>query len=796
MSLVKGFASVLSIIFPLGEGLLTITSGLGTLISRIFSSNTAFGILETIISKVSNAIKNFSSNLANMISNVDPTSFIDAVTDIFAKIKKVITDFFANGFDLNGLAGAFTTIFGTGVFAVISSNVARFSGKIVESMNAIIDVIKGFGKNEEEPNKISKLLDNVKGSLEEFQNSLRSTTILKIAMSIGILAISLNTLSKINAKDLSRALGAMTIAFGELLAAFSVFSKILSVSDLTGISRASFSMIALSAALLILSQAVKNLSKLNWDEIAKGLTGVGVAMLELAIFTKISNFKGLTTASIGLLAIATSMVVLAGAVSIFATMNVKEMIKGLAAVGGLLAEIAIFTRMTGKVSSVLASGAALAVISVSLLTLSLALKSFGGMSLKDIGKGLIAIGGSLAVLAAGMKVMKGTLSGAAAMVVCASALMVIAPALKIMGSFSLKQLGMALTALAGTFAVFAVAGFALEGLAPVLLTLSISIGIFGAACLAVGVGMAAFATGLSTLSVSGAGAAIALQAVLQTLIGLIPALFSSLVNGIVSAIKTFAEGIVTIKDSIVTIITAICEVIRDSAKEIIKTVIELVDLLLQSLLQNLPRFVETGAKILLGLLKGISDNIGPITETAIEIITNFINAITNQLPKLIQAGFDFITAFITGLANAIRSNGTVIMKALEDLFGSLFAAFAVMAASIMVVQKAQTTIILMTAVIAALAFIIKMLAELPVESVLGTAASLAILLTSLSASAFILQFVNPEAALMGVAGLAAVIVGLGALMVAIGALVTYIPEVEEFVNKAIPVLQALKKQLL
>ena len=99
----------------------------------------------------------------------------------------------------------------------------------------------------------------------------------------------------------------------------------------------------------------------------------------------------------------------------------------------------------------------------------------------------------------------------------------------------------------------------------------------------------------------------------------------------------------------------------------------------------------------------------------------------------------------------------------------------------------------MVLVVGLLAAIIGVLASYDVGSTLDIAASLSMLLLSLSASCLILSAVGMTgpAALIGVGILAGVIIAVGALMAAIGALVTYFPGLETFLDKGIDILEKI-----
>ena len=114
----------------------------------------------------------------------------------------------------------------------------------------------------------------------------------------------------------------------------------------------------------------------------------------------------------------------------------------------------------------IAIGTGLIAVSTALLIMASALENMGGMEWNEIAKGLVALGGSLGIMAVGLRAMTGTLSGSAAMLVAASALAILTPVLSILGAMSWTAIVKGLVSLAGAFTVIGVAGAVLTPLVP------------------------------------------------------------------------------------------------------------------------------------------------------------------------------------------------------------------------------------------------------------------------------------------------------------------------------------------
>ena len=152
--------------------------------------------------KLGEAFKSFLSFFYNLASTIG---------EILSKLSDSI---FKSLNDAN-----FNSIFdliNSGLFAAILYGIKKF----IDSLTEITDSAGGFLSG------ITGIFDGVRGCLEAYQSKLKSDVLLKIAISIGILAAALLTISMIDSEKLTVSLGAMTIMFVELFAAMSAFSTL------------------------------------------------------------------------------------------------------------------------------------------------------------------------------------------------------------------------------------------------------------------------------------------------------------------------------------------------------------------------------------------------------------------------------------------------------------------------------------------------------------------------------------------------------------------------------------------
>ena len=540
--------------------------------------------------------------------------------------------------------------------------------------------------------------------------------LLLLATSLIVLSEAVKKFGAINPEALKQGLLAIGIVLGEL----AIF--VTATSDSKKVISTAIGLTIMAAAMLIFVDVISRLGAMPWDQLEKGLVAMAAALISITIAVNLMP-KDMILTGIALVTVATSLIILSEALKTMGKMTWEEIGKGLATLAGSLTILAIaMYAMTGG----LPGAAAMLVIAPALMLLSQALIVMGKMSWEEIGRGLGALAGSLAILAIAMYAMTGSLPGAAALLIISAAIAIFAPSLKLLGSMKLDEIGRALLALSGVFLIIGIAGLALGPLVPVLYALSGATMLFGLACVAIGVGALAFSAGLTALAASGAAGAAALTLIIKTIISLIPqvtaslgmalisfieligkagpvilqtltvillsliqaiiAIIPDLIKAIVLLVKSVLQGITELLPTIITFITnfvgtvipvvlklfsdivmMIVNTIVDLVPKVVNAILGLVTALLQVLADNLPKMLQAGIDIILNILKGIRDNIAEIVTVAIEIVTNFIDAVAKKLPDVIESGIGLILSFINGLADGIEKHSLELDAAIAKL---------------------------------------------------------------------------------------------------------------------------------
>ena len=705
--------------------------------------------------------------------------------------------------DFNGILDFLNALAAGGIIAAIRKFIDPVE-ELENTFTSLRDWVKGLGGG------VTKILDGVRGSLEAWQTKLKSDALGKIAASIAVLSVSLLVLSSIDSDKVTGSLAAMGIMFAELIASMAVLDKlsidgksanktasamikmgaallVLSLAmkniaelnpeqlaeGLIGVgvllaevdlflntakfdkkaSKSATGMILFAAAIKILSSAVKTLGSMNWDDMAKGLVGVGVLLAEVEVFLNNAKFngkavltatgivilssaikvlasackdfgsmswgeitKGLTSIAallleitaftkltgdakhvistgLALIEIAAAMKIFASAMSDFGSMSGSEIAKGLVAMGGALAEVAIAVNLMPK--NMVSVGSGLVIVGAALKIVASALSSMGNMSWESIAKGLVAMGGALAELAIGLNVMNGTLAGSAALLVAAGALTVLTPVLVILGNMSWESIAKGLITIAGAFTVMGVAGAVLGPLAPSILAISGALALLGVGSVAIGAGLTLIGTGLTSIAVG-----------LTSLAASFASSGTLIVGGLSAIVLGFAGLIPAIAEKIGEAIVAFCGAISSGAPAIGEAVKAIVLTLVDVLVQCVPAIADGALQLVTGVLASLVAYTPQIVDSVMQFLIEVLEGIARNIPQLVQAAMDVVGAFFAGVLSALSNiDSSSLIQGIAAV-GLLTALVAALGAVSGLIPAAMTGVLGMGIVITELAVVL------------------------------------------------------------------------------------------
>lgn len=500
-------------------------------------------------------------------------------------------------------------------------------------------------------------------------------TLIAVSSAMLIMAFAMRTVAKLDWAGVAKAtvgIAAMSSVMVGFTAMLGLLSKKLATTEkqTARMSKMVGQIIGLSVALLLMSWACRSIAKLSWEDLAKGLLGMGIALVGVAAALKLMPKNSALSAG-GVVVAAVGLLALAGVLAVIGTLDWDDLAKGLVAIGGCLVLLAGGLHAMKKTG---AGSAALLVASVAISIFALALRSFSKLEWDGLAKGLIAIGGSLVLLGVGLQLMRGTLGSSAALVVAALALAILAPVLKLFGSMSLGEIAKGLLVVAGAFAILGVAGAVLTPLAPVILLLAGSIALIGVGCMAAAVGITMFAAGLAALAVSLGSLGIGVTAFVTSLISTIPLVLQKVGEGIVAIVTVIGNSAQQIFEAVKNVLSSLLGALAATVPQFVEVIVGLIVKILTVLNENMPRIVEMGMKILISLIEGIAANIERLTMAAVDLINNFLNGIRNKFPEIIQTAVDLVISFVNGIAAAIENNAAPMTQAVINVVKSVIKA--------------------------------------------------------------------------------------------------------------------------
>lgn len=640
---------------------------------------------------VSNGFSNVSAMLAPISNKLG--AFFGTLADKLTEYVK--------GLDMQDAVALLNTGFFIAMYAMMRKFVKQVNdlvgqfGDAIESLKTIFD---GVG------DMFGQLTDTLKA----MQQSIQATTILKIAIAVGVLAASMWVLSKINPEDLKKALIAITVLFGQLMITMYAFSK---MSFGPEMAKAGTALLLLAIAVNILATAVQKMAGLDWEQLAKGLVGVGGILVGLALFTKFANAnsggikagaglillgiavnilatavqklgsmdtaalvqgvialnvmivalmgavhimngtKGIPQAAIGLLLLSVALAALTVTMRIYAALDWLTLIKGLGTMAATLGLIGAAMRTMPKDMPSKAAG--LLIVSAALIILAGALKMMGGMSIEDLAKALVTLTVALGVIAIALIAMEASIPGAQALIIAAAAITVLAIAMQIIGSMDIQSVGTALLAIAGVLAILGVAAALMIPLGPGLLVLAGAVQAMGLAMLLAGAGFALFAGGFAVMAAVGTAGVAVLVAAFTGILGLIPLFMQQIALGLRAFAKVIADSGPVIIAALTTLLLSLLTAIDNVIPKAIDTMVKFITALLLAIQRIAPQFYRTIEVLVMGMVNTVARLVPRIVDAGLRMINGFLKAVGDHVPEIVKHGTDIITKFLGAIAKAV-----------------------------------------------------------------------------------------------------------------------------------------------
>ncbi len=617
------------------------------------------------------------------------SGYLDNFDGIGKRFNRTITKFFTGSEIVSdqsafeNLVSVIDTILISGILLTVNRFINQFAGLVKEAKG----VFKELG-----------------GALGRFGKEAKSTTLIKIAIAIGLIAGALKVLADIPREDLLGALGAMSASFLLLFGMLKAMDKFIKNSK--NIKETAVTLIALGIGMKFLADAIKTLSTLSWDELKHGLAGVGGGLVALGVALKLMGGGVSPGTALVLLGMAGAMFILGLAIEKFAKYSWTELAKGIIsmsiaivaigfAVGqmgpsSILAAPAIFivALALGKLADVaekfgkipfkqLAQGleamvvlmlalilplkvlgpesvlaaAAMAIVAFTFDKFVGVVEKLGKMKFKELAQGLEAMVVILIAVAAAANAMNGAALGAAGLVAVSFAIGLLVEAIIKLGSADIKAIGIGIGVLVVSFLLLAAAG---AFLSPFLLALGIALAALGLGFLLFGAGVAVVVRAFVYLADAANENTRKVLGVLEELAKELPRILAVFIKHLALAAKDIAKSSNEIAKAFAQIVIGFLDAIILVVPKIRQTVDTITTSILGFIGDRIVDFVAMGFKILLALGDGILNNVGELTQKGVTIIAEFMTTLANEAPKLIDAGVRLLLALIYGFGSRMQ----------------------------------------------------------------------------------------------------------------------------------------------
>lgn len=553
-------------------------------------------------------------------------------------------------------------------------------GAIMAEFAAFLAVLDKLGSSggasSGNKNPLNIIANNISSAFSSIGSAAKKigqgVSLVAIAGAIVILAAAVKKLSDISPDKLAQGLIAVGLLMTELWA-FLKFADVDKLSMSKGVG-----LLLLAASLSVMSKAVEKIGALPIDQLKTGLTAIAVLLAEIGVFTRLmsADSKSYISAGIGMIAIAAALVIISKAVESLGAIPAEQLGQGLVGVGLALAGmVAALNLLDGK--KAITKAISITVLAAAMIVMAKAVQAFGTMDVEQMGQGLAGIGASLLAVVLALDLLDGTkvFTKAASIVAVAVAMNIMAIAVKSLGKMDLWSIVKALIAFGGVVAIFAIAGPALTAAAGGMLALGgtilmfgAGIALLGAGVMLLGAGLVSLAAGITALAGAFATGGVAIvtgiTAIVAGIIAGIAAAATALAAGVITFLVTLGNGATQLIQVVVQLGTALIQGIIQLLPQIVDLILLIISEVLRVVVEAAPQIVLAAAQLMVAFIEGITQKLPDIVESAINLIITFINTMAVAVD---EHGSELVAAFVNLIGSVLQFLG-------EAAFQFLFAA--------------------------------------------------------------------------------------------------------------------------
>lgn len=708
---------------------------------------------ETIVTGIGNMVQPFIDGFSSIFEFI--TTNIPLVAQALDYFGQVVSDVFQNVVDWGkriGPGGLFAILFSVGIVALVKK-VASAIEALKSPIESLTGVIEGIGGS------IERYFDAraFKVKTEGFKN---------LAISIAIVSAALVALGQLSPEQLfnaSAAIVAISVSLTLVAGALSLLGK-------AGFDKVGLGFAGIGAAVLLVAGAFSTMASIDKNSLQNSLDVVITVMGAMTVLAiALRKFGGggggagsnnvtdiLDTSAVQILALAASVRIITDAFMQLSTLDATGLQNAIFGMVTVLGSVLALTAIMSKFGGGLTGGLGLITTVIGIQAVIAVLYELANLDISSIVANLpniiVVFGLVGALMAATSLAGKNAAKAGVGILGISAGIMIISKAINSLGSMDQGVMERGMSAVTQLMAIFAI--------------------IIAATNFA---GKNAVKAGASIILMSGAILAISLA--ISLLSTLDPKGLETATTAIEKLLLMFA------------LIVAASGYSKDASKTV--------------LMLSVTIGVLVGA---VAILSGLdADSVNNATLCMIALIGAFaiMENVTTKVGKLntgmiAMLGVVVILAAVIGALAALAPEAAISSAAsISLILVSMSASLSILSGIGTVSSSALVSMGILTAVVAALAVVLGALAALNVEPSIETAASLSILLGSMTAVTVVLSALgmgggaSVAAAASGATALAAVVGIIGTLMVALGALNEYVPQVQQFLDSGMQVLQQI-----
>jgi len=409
-------SSIKNGIKAISPGMRSFVDSLDTGMSNILSGvKNNFGKVKDVLGKafgnigdgLKNSLSSVKSGLSNIVGQIGGTikSVFSGIANIAKQGYDLLKDIFKS-FHGADIIQALIGLFAFDKWLKFKSGDNSLATKFLDRFEGMFD--KFLDKGKESVPLVKKVLSDFKGALNDFAKGIKVGLLVGISIACLMLAVSLDKLSKIDMKDLSKAM----IAMGAAMAGMMKIVKTLGAID--GIPKgAGLTLIGIAIAIRILAGALKKLEGMDMDSMVSAIAGIRFVMNGLVKSMKrLSEVEKTSKAGITkMIAFAFAMRIIVGALAKLKGMGVAEIGVAMVGVRALMRTMTDSMKELDKVSYNKGGATAMIGFAIALRIIVSSVAAIAKLDPEGAVIGMVGAGALMEELSRCMKKMNGVVVG-------------------------------------------------------------------------------------------------------------------------------------------------------------------------------------------------------------------------------------------------------------------------------------------------------------------------------------------------------------------------------------------------